>query len=191
MQFDESASYYPTSATKWRQWLVKNHEKKQSVWLISYKKELGKPGVSWSDAVDEALCFGWIDSKKISLGDGKSAQYFCKRKPKSTWSAINKKKVEKLIEAGLMMPAGHECIKTAQANGSWNILDKIEALTIPKDLNRAFTSHPGSKKFFTSQSKSVQKLLLHWIMIAKKAETRENRIAQIALHAAQGKTPKV
>ena len=95
--------FYPTNQKEWRQWLKKHHASKQSVWLVYYKKETTKPTISWSDAVDEALCFGWIDSKRISVDKETSHQFFSKRKAKSTWSKINKTKIETLIANGLMM----------------------------------------------------------------------------------------
>ena len=103
-------------------------------WVIFYKQKADKPTITWSDAVDEALCFGWIDSIKKTLDEERSIQFFIKRKPKSTWSKINKEKVKKLIAAEKMMQAGLGCIEIAQENRSWEILDSVEELIIPKDL---------------------------------------------------------
>src|SRR5690606_32773259 len=98
----EIETFYPKNIQEWRKWLVKNHLKKNAVWLVMYKKAANEPSVSWSDAVDEALCFGWIDSVKKKLDEVRSIQFFSKRKPKSTWSKINKEKVKKLIETKQM-----------------------------------------------------------------------------------------
>lgn len=106
MQKDEIEIFYPTSQIAWRKWLEQNHFFKKAVWLVFYNKKSKNKSITWSDAVDEALCFGWIDSKKISIDKETSHQFFSKRKPKSTWSKINKNKVEKLIEQGLMTEAG-------------------------------------------------------------------------------------
>jgi len=182
--------FYPTSQTAWRQWLAKNHLSKQSVWLVFHTKSSEKPSVTWSDAVDEALCFGWIDSKKIKIDAETSHQFFSKRKPKSTWSKINKKKVQKLIENGLMTPAGLNSIEIAKQNGSWTILDEVEELIVPSDLEKAFKNHPGSKDCFLSLSKSIKKMMLTSLVLAKRPETRQKRIAEIIERTAQNLIPK-
>lgn len=180
MEKPEIETFYPSSPKQWRSWLKKNHAKADAVWVIFYKKSSGKPTLSWSEAVDEALCFGWIDSTKKTLDEERSIQFFTRRKAQSTWSKINKAKVERLIEEDLMMPAGQASIDRAKENGSWTILDAVEELTIPKDLEKAFKSRSGSKDFFLSLSKSVRKMMLHRIVMAKREETRAKRIAEIA-----------
>ncbi len=180
MEKTETEQFYPKTPKEWRSWLQKNHLKKDAVWVVFYKKSSGKPTLSWSDAVDEALCFGWIDSTKKTLDAEASIQFFSKRKAKGTWSKINKAKIIRLTEEGLMMPAGLACIERAKENGSWTILDTVEELTIPKDLEKAFKARPGAKAFFLSLSKSVRKMMLHRIVMAKRPETREKRITEIA-----------
>jgi uncharacterized protein YdeI (YjbR/CyaY-like superfamily) len=180
MEKPEIETFYPSSPKAWRRWLQKNHAKADAVWVIFYKKSSGKPTLSWSEAVDEALCFGWIDSTKKTLDEERSIQFFTRRKAQSTWSKINKAKVERLIEEDLMMPAGQASIDRAKENGSWTILDAVEELTIPKDLEKAFKSRPGSKDFFLSLSKSVRKMMLHRIVMAKREDTRAKRITEIA-----------
>lgn len=180
---------HATTKQEWRKWLSENHAKKQGVWLVQYKKTTGKPTISWSDAVDEALCFGWIDSIKKKRDEESSIQFFSKRKPRGTWSKINKEKVARLIDAGLMTQAGLDSVETAKQNGSWTILDDVEALKIPTDLMAAFDLHEGAKAYFDSLSKSVRKALLQWVILAKRPETRQKRIAEIAALAGQGKTP--
>ncbi|MGN6645126.1 MAG: YdeI/OmpD-associated family protein [Cytophaga sp.] len=190
MKSEQIATFYPKSRKAWRQWLTKHHRSEQSVWLLFYKKESGKPTISWSDAVEEALCFGWIDSKRKSLDPESFIQFFCQRKPKGTWSKINKEKVVELMAAGLMTEMGLASIETAKQNGSWEILDVVDALEIPKDLAKAFKANPGSKDFFLSLSKSVRKMILYWLVSAKRTETREKRILEVAERAAQGLKPK-
>ena len=190
MQNKEVETFSPRSKQHWRQWLKKNHKSKQSVWLILYKKESGKPTIVWSEAVDEALCFGWVDSKRKPLDKEKFIQFFGKRKPAGTWSKINKVKVEKLIADGLMTKAGLDSIETAKQNGSWRILDDVEELKIPKDLAKEFRDNPGSKEFFSSLSKSVKRMILQWIVLARRPETRQKRIVEIAELAAQKLKPK-
>lgn len=182
--------FCPASRQEWRQWLEKNHSSKPAVWLVQYKKKSAKPSISWSDAVDEALCFGWIDSIRKTVDDEKFIQFFSKRKPNGTWSKVNKVKIAYLIEAEMMMTAGFESIEKAKQNGSWTILDEVEELLIPEDLHKEFTIKNGSKDFFLSLSKSVRKAMLQWIVLAKRPETRQNRITEIVIFAAQKLKPK-
>lgn len=190
MNKEEIEIIYPTSQTDWRLWLQNNHNSKQSVWLVFYKKTSIKTSISWSNAVDEALCFGWIDSKKISIDNEKSHQFFSKRKPKSTWSKINKEKVLKLTETGKMSKAGFGIIELAKQNGSWTILDKVEELIIPKDLKTALKTKTNAMDFFLSLSKSVRKQYLQWLLFAKRQETREKRITEIVELADKKQKPK-
>lgn len=171
--------FCPTSRTAWRKWLKQNHNSKPSVWLVYYKQKSDIPSISWGEAVDEALCFGWIDSKRITLDDDKFMQFFSKRKPNGTWSKINKVKICLLIAAGLMTKAGYESMEKAKQNGSWTILDDVEKLKIPKDLLAAFKTKKGSKKYFLTLSRSLRKAHLQWLVLSKRPETRQKRISQI------------
>lgn len=186
----ETETYCPQSRTDWRQWLEKNHQSKQSVWLVYYTKKSNLPSISWSEAVDEALCFGWIDSTKKTIDDLSFMQFFSKRKPKSNWSRINKEKVQQLIENGRMTKAGYESVETAKQNGSWTTLDEVEELIIPNDLEKAFSKHKGSKDYFLRLSKSVRKMMLSWIVLAQRQETRQKRIDEIVENSARQRTPK-
>lgn len=183
-------TFFPDTGKAWRQWLIKNHQSKQSVWVICNKISSGKTAIPWSDLVDEALCFGWIDSIRKSLGHEQFMQFFTKRKPKSGWSKINKAKIKRLTDEGLMMPAGIESINIAKQNGSWSVLDTVEKLTIPKDLSIALKAHAEANKFFSGLSKSVRKAMLYWIVSAKRPETRAKRITELAKLAAQKKKPR-
>lgn len=189
MHKKEIETYCPKSRTDWRKWLVKNNQLEQSVWLIYYKASTQVPSLSWSEAVDEALCFGWIDSTKKTIDKERYMQYFSKRKPNSTWSKINKEKVTKLIQNNLMTEAGLESIETAKKNGTWTLMDDVEKLIIPEDLGIALNKNESSMDFFKSQSKSNKKQMLHWVVIAKRAETRKKRIEEIARLAAKGIRP--
>lgn len=190
MQKKEIETFCPASRQAWRLWLQENHISKQSVWLVQYKMKSGKPTISWSEAVDEALCFGWIDSTRKTLDHETFIQFFCKRKPNSVWSKINKAKVQRLIDEGLMMQAGYDSVERAQKNGSWAMLDHVEELTVPEDLETVFNTNPGSKDFFSGLSKSVRKSILQWLVLAKRPETRQKRINEIAELAAQRLKPK-
>jgi uncharacterized protein YdeI (YjbR/CyaY-like superfamily) len=186
----EIETFCPANGEEWRQWLEKNHDSKQAVWLVHYKKKSAVPSLSWSEAVDQALCFGWIDSVRRPLDTEKYIQVFSKRKATSVWSKINKEKVQQLIDKGLMTKAGFITIETAKQNGTWTILDSVEELTIPDDLEKAFKAHKGSKDFFLSLSKSVKKAILQWLVLAKRTETRQNRINEIAELASRKLKPK-
>jgi len=182
-------NYCPLNVDEWRSWLKENHKTQESVWLIIHKKGSANPTISWSDAVNVALCFGWIDSVRRSIDNEKYMQYFCKRKAVSTWSKINKDKVEDLIQKGLMTEAGLAIIVKAKENGSWTILDDVENLVIPYVLESAFINNPDAREYFLSLSKSVRKKFLYWIVSAKREETKNKRIAEIIEYANQKLIP--
>jgi uncharacterized protein YdeI (YjbR/CyaY-like superfamily) len=147
------------------------------------------PSLSWSEAVDEALCFGWIDSTKKTIDEERYMQYFSRRKPSSTWSKINKDKVAQLTRENLMEEAGFDSIATAKQNGTWSLMDDVENLIMPADLSIALKANEGSMAFFQRQTKSIKKGMLHWVVAAKRVETRKKRIAEIAQSAAKGIRP--
>ena len=182
--------YCPSDKKDWRKWLELNHNRKDAVWLIFYKKKSPSHNLGWSESVDEALCFGWIDSTKRTIDSEKYKQYFSKRKAKSNWSKINKDKVKTLIDQGLMEEEGYKSIEIAKENGSWTILDGVEALIIPEDLQEEFANYKGSMEYFDSLSKSVKKVLLHWVVSVKRKETRQKRILEIAVNASNNLKPK-
>lgn len=186
----EFETFYPKSRQEWREWLEDNHLEKQSIWLIYYKKKTNIPTVTYSDAVDEALCFGWIDSKAKSIDEKKSMQFFSKRKVKSVWSKVNKDKVARLDEAGLMAQAGLNSVEIAKRNGCWTILDEAEALIIPNDLEIEFQKSPNSKGYFLSLSRSDKRNILQWLTMAKRPETRMKRMEEIVELASEKLKPK-
>jgi len=169
--------------------LHENHEIESSVWLIFRKKGTPNPNLSWSESVDEALCYGWIDSVKRPIDKEKYIQFFSKRKNNSTWSKINKDKVELLIANGQMTAAGLRCIEIAKENGSWTYLDTVDALIVPKDLEEALAKFDGAKAHYESLSKSEKKLLLYRVHSAKRPETRQKRILEIAKNASENHAP--
>lgn len=181
---------YVNTRAEWRQWLAQNHQSEQSVWLVCNNQKSNLPVIPWGELVEEALCFGWIDSTRKTIDEFSFKQLFSKRKRNGTWSKVNKEKVQKLIDKGLMTESGYESIKSAKLNGSWTILDEVEELIIPPDLEEAFENHPGSKNYFLSLSKSVRKMMLQWIVLAKRPETRQRRIDEVAECAGQNKKPK-
>lgn len=183
--------FCPNNQEEWREWLQENHEDASHVWLVMYKKASEKHNLSWSEAVDEALCFGWIDSVKKTMDADRFVQYFGKRKPKSNWSKINKEKVKNLIAVGKMTAAGQFTIDRAKADGSWTFLDQVEALIVPEDLDDALAQNPIAKEFFANQSNSKKKFMLYWVISAKRPETRAKRIFEIVESAAERKLLKM
>jgi uncharacterized protein YdeI (YjbR/CyaY-like superfamily) len=173
-------SIHPKTRAEWRAWLEQNHSRTEGIWLISYKKATGKPRVEYNETVEEALCFGWIDSKGNKLDEERSMQWFAPRKAGSNWSASNKARVEHLIAAGLIAPAGLAKIEAAKADGSWNALDPVEALEVPPDLAAALGSYSDAVKNFEAFPRSVKRAILEWIANAKRPETRARRIEETA-----------
>ncbi len=176
---DSIDQFYPTTRKEWREWLIKNHKEKESIWVVFFRKSSDEPSILWSEAVDEALCFGWIDSKKVKINDESYRQYYSKRKPESGWSKINKDKVKQLIKSNLMAKAGYESIKEAKRNGSWTLYDALERLEIPGDLQKAFDKNSGTEEKFMTLSKSAKKLHLSGLVLAKTQITRNKRILKI------------
>lgn len=195
MPAQELKKYYAKNRKAWRKWLEKNHAESPGIWLIYYKKSSGKPRVSYEDAVEEALCFGWIDSTVKSLDEEKFMQRFTPRKTRSGWSGINKNRVEKLLNDGLMTQAGLSKIETAKKDGSWNKLDKIYAppdqLEIPPELQKAFSKNKKAEKNFAGFPVFIRRQFLSWIDDAKRPETRKMRIRQTLLMASANKKPTI
>lgn len=190
MPKEEVELFCPTSRQDLRRWLEENHHSKTAVWLVLYKKNASGLSISWSELVDEALCFGWIDSVRRPIDDEKFMQFLSPRKPKGTWSKVNKEKIIQLMADGLMTDAGIKVIEKAKQNGSWTILDEVEEMTIPADLEAALKSAPDAEEYFLGLSKSVRKSLLQWLVFAKQASTRQKRINEIVESASLKTKPK-
>ena len=170
---------YFQNDNEWRNWLSQNHESSKGVYLIFYKVENPEPSMRWEEAVKVALCFGWIDSTVKSLGNGKRRQYFCKRNPKSVWSALNKKYIKELTANKLMHKSGLDIIKSGKQNGSWTALDEVEKGIIPADLQTEFDKNKTAFKNYTNFAPSYRKNYLYWLNQAKRVETRQKRITEI------------
>lgn len=173
----------------WRSWLIENHQSAPGIWLMYYKVKSGKPSVQYAEAVQEALCFGWIDSKVQSIDAESYRQIFTPRKPGSVWSKLNKQYIEALIAQGLMTAAGLAKIEAAKQDGSWCKLDAIEALIVPDDLQQALDADFEASRAFTAFSNSTKKIILTWIDAAKRPETRARRIASTIESARQHRSP--
>lgn len=188
MSRDDAPEVHPTSRTEWRAWLVEHHESGDGVWLVSFKKGTGKQQVSYEEAVEEALCFGWIDSTQKTIDAERNKLLFTPRRRSSGWARSNKERVQRLIEQGLMTPAGLRVVEQAKRDGSWALLDSIEDLKIPPDLSAALAELPGAEENFTGFSASARRAALWWIATARRPETRARRIAETARRAAEGRT---
>jgi uncharacterized protein YdeI (YjbR/CyaY-like superfamily) len=178
-------SIHPKSRADWHKWLAENHTRAEGVWLIRYKEATGKPRFDYDEAVEEALCFGWVDSKPNKLDDERSMLWFAPRKARAGWSKLNKERAEKLIQAKLMMPAGLTKIRAAKKDGSWNVLDAVDALEMPSDLKKAFSKNETARGYFEAFPRSVKRSILEWISNAKKPETRAKRIEETVTKADQ------
>lgn len=175
----EIQEYYFKNDSEWRDWLHENHTNREGIHLIFYKIEHENDSMRWEEAVQVALCYGWIDSTVKSLGNGKRRQYFCPRRPKSVWSKVNKVYIKKLIDDDLMHKSGVESIRIAKENGSWIALDDVENGVIPDDLKKAFDKNKMAFKNFKGFTRGQRKSYLYWLNQAKREETRQKRILEI------------
>jgi uncharacterized protein YdeI (YjbR/CyaY-like superfamily) len=177
---------HPESRAEWRRWLAEHHDTAPGVWLVSWRTATGRPAVGYDASVEEALCFGWIDSLAKTVDGERSRQLFTPRRPRSGWSTSNKERVRRLLAAGLIEPAGLAAIEAAKANGSWAKLDDVERLVVPDDLAAALGEARGA---WEAYPRSVKRGVLEWIGSAKRPETRAKRVAETAAAAARGERP--
>ncbi len=185
----EPKTLYVKDRKTWRAWLSKNHAKQKELWLVFYKKHTGRPTIAYEDAVQEVLCFGWIDSTVRKIDEERYMQLFTPRKTGSNWSDLNKRRVKKLIAQGLMTEAGLRQIEEAKKDGSWRNLDMVEKLKVPPDLLRSLSANNKAKKNFEGLSPSRKKQFLWWIESAKTEVTRAKRIAETIRHVAEKRMP--
>lgn len=178
-------STYAQSRAEWRAWLEQNYTRPEGVWLVTNKKASGKPQLSYDESVEEALCFGWIDSKGRKLDDERTMLWFAPRKARTGWSRPNKERIERMIAAGKMTEAGQAKIDAAKKDGSWTMLDAVEALEIPDDLASEFEQYDSARANFEAFPRSAKRGILEWIVQAKTAETRAKRVAETARLAEQ------
>lgn len=167
---------FPRSRAEWRTWLLEHHATTKRVWVMIAKKGSNSSSLTVEEAVEEALCFGWIDSTANKVDDEKFKLTMSQRKPGSRWSGINKARVKKLIKEKLMTPAGLKCINDAKKSGAWTALDSIERLEVPVDLKKALKKNTRAFKNFDAFPPSAKRVILLWIDSAKKPETRVARI---------------
>lgn len=178
---------HPERRAEWREWLAEHHATSDGVWLVSWKAATGRPRVPYEEAVEEALCVGWIDSLGNTLDDERHLLLFTPRKRGSGWSRTNKVRVDRLTAAGLMRPAGLAAVEAAVADGSWSALDAVEALIEPEELAAALDARPAARERWDGFSPSSRKAILQWIATAKRPETRVRRIEETVRLAAEGR----
>ena len=170
---------YVTNRDEWREWLRKNYETRKEIWLVYYKKHTGKPRIPYDDSVEEALCFGWIDSIIKRIDDEKYARKFTPRKAKSRWSEANKRRARKMIKEGKMTEVGFARIKEAKKSGEWFKTAPIrKELVIPAYMQKALAKNKRALENFNNLTKSYKRRYVGWISSAKRAETRKRRLAE-------------
>jgi uncharacterized protein YdeI (YjbR/CyaY-like superfamily) len=172
------ARVHAKTAAEWRRWLRDNHDKAEGVWLVSHKASTGRPRMTYEDSIPDALSYGWIDSVNKPLDDERTMLLFTPRRPGSGWSRTNKVRIAQLAKEGRMHPAGLAKIDAAKRDGSWTLLDSVEALEVPPDLRKAL-GPPGMRKF-EALTPGRKKEHLRTLVTAKKPETRAKRVAEIA-----------
>ena len=164
---------------EWRIWLERNYSSKKEVWVIIYKKKSEKEGIKYQEALEEAICFGWIDSKMQRVDEFRFRQRFSPRKKNSIWSKNNKELAKSMIRLGKMKRSGFEKIDEAKRNGKWDSAYSSKQLKIPKDLLKALKKNKLAWKNFAEFSNSTKLRVVYWIESAKKNETRRKRIADV------------
>lgn len=170
---------YLQTAAEWRAWLAENHDRASEIWLVCYRKDTGKPTIDYESAVEEALCFGWIDSIIRKMDHERFARKFTPRKPESNWSPSNKKRVERLIASGRMTGFGLALVTAAKSKGRWDAPARPEiSMEILPAFQEALEEHPGAKAFFEQLAPGYQKQYIAWVAVAKRPETREKRIRE-------------
>lgn len=179
--------YHAETRDQWRSWLVANHNDQPGVWLCSWRTPTGKPRCPYPEVVEEAICFGWIDSTVTNLDDERGLQLITRRKPKSSWTRLNRQRFAEMESAGLMTDAGRRAAEVAQANGWWTLSDSVEDLIEPDALADALDADIAARAAWDGFPPSARKAMLWWVVSAVRDETRTARIEKIVKAAALGK----
>jgi uncharacterized protein YdeI (YjbR/CyaY-like superfamily) len=181
---------HPETRSEWRAWLQGHHDTSRGVSVVQWRTATGKRQLTYDELVEEALCFGWIDSRANRLDDERSTIMMTPRRPAGVWAESNKERVRRLIVEGRMTPAGLRVIEAAKASGSWDVLDDIDAMIVPQDLLEALSHDGPARRYFEAFPPSAKKMILYWIKSAKRPETRQRRIAEaVRLAAANIRAP--
>jgi uncharacterized protein YdeI (YjbR/CyaY-like superfamily) len=189
MRTEEGERFHPGSRAEWRAWLAEHHDRSDAVWLVLWRPRSGRDGLTYDEAVEEALCFGWIDGKAAGLDDERTMLRFSPREQGSGWARSNKRRVERLLAEGLMTEAGLALVEEAKRDGSWVRLDAVEDLVVPDDLAAALAAHPGARERWDGLARSVRRAALLRIVEAKRPETRAKWVAETARRTARGERP--
>lgn len=176
----------PKSRSAWRSWLDRHHDSCDAAVVVFYKRHARKSTLTYDDAVEEAICFGWIDGIKRSIDDDRYSHRFTPRKPNSKWSATNRKRAERMILSGRMMAAGSEAIRQAKRTGAWQPEAESIDLTVPSELANRLEKNSRAAEFFESLAPSYRNHFIAWINVAKRAETRQRRIDEAVELLARG-----
>jgi uncharacterized protein YdeI (YjbR/CyaY-like superfamily) len=176
---------HPLDRVAWRAWLIEHHQRSSGVHLVTWRKATGRPAIGYAEAVEEALCVGWVDSKTGRLDDVRSTLWFSPRRPRSAWARPNKERVARLTAAGLMLPAGLAAVEEARRRGTWELLDDVEDLVVPADLAAALSANAPARQHWDAFSPSTRRGILAWIAQAKRPGTRTRRVVETAMLAAR------
>ena len=187
--FDDAPLVPAESREQRRAWLDANHASARAAWLVTWRPASGRPVLAYEAAVEEALCFGWVDSRGGKVDEQRTRLYFAPRQPRSGWARPNKERVERLLAAGRMAPAGLATIERARANGSWTLLDAVERLEVPDDLAVALDARPPAREHWEAFPRSVRRAALERIAVARRVETRARRVEATALLAQRNERP--
>lgn len=187
MGLDDYEQVLVSSRAEWREWLEANADTSPGIWLVMPRRGNEDPAPTYDEVVEEALCFGWIDSTVRTRDERVALQLLTPRKPSSTWSASNKERLSRLIPAGLMTERGLRVVDAAKANGSWEILDSVERLEVPDDLAAALDADPAARAYFDGMPPGVRKQNLYFVISARRPGTRAARIAKIVTAAREGR----
>ena len=187
MSTSSAPEFYAPDRASWRAWLAAHHDTEQAVWLVYDKDRPGAPRpLPYAAMVEEALCFGWVDSVPGVVSDTQAKLYVSRRKPQSAWSKANKERIAALRTAGLMTPAGEQAVAVAQANGMWDHLEASDRFEMPSELVSQLAANPAAQAFYDSMPPSSHRIILEWIYAAKTEATKRKRIAETVASAAQG-----
>lgn len=177
---DDAPLVHPSNREEWRAWLEHHYATATGAWLVTWRRATGRPTLAYDAAVEEALCFGWIDGQAGTIDDERAKLYFSPRRAGSAWARSNKDRVARLIAEGRMRPAGLAVIERAKSDGTWALLDSVDRLEVPADLAAALDAHPPAREHWDAFPRSARQMLLGWIAFARRAQTRASRIQQTA-----------
>jgi uncharacterized protein YdeI (YjbR/CyaY-like superfamily) len=179
--------YHPPNLQAWRAWLAANHDTARGVWVASWRKASGRRPIAYEDLVEEAICFGWIDSTVNPLDDERALQLITPRKRKSGWTRRNRDRVAALEAQGRMTDAGRRAVEAAKASGWWTIYDTVDDLLEPADLAGALDASDSARAAWNGFPPSTRKQMLWWVATAGRPATRAGRIAKIVSEAEHGR----